>query len=70
MTKTNGSKLNFTNARLRAVQALYAHQMGDEDWDKVMSRFLLGELGTEALIDENRQEKYITLPEADSELLS
>ena len=64
----NISKLGFTNARLLAVQTIYAHMMGDEDWDKLMSRGLLGELGGKALTEENGTEKYVSLPSADAGL--
>ena len=64
------TKLRFTNARLLAVQALYAHAAGDEDWDKIMSRALLGELGGQALVEEDKTEAYVTLPEADSGLFT
>lgn len=64
----NNSKLSFTNARLLAVQTIYAHMMGDEDWNKLMSRGLLGELGGKALTEENGSEKYVALPAADAGL--
>lgn len=64
----NNSKLSFTNARLLAVQTIYAHMMGDEDWNKLMSRGLLGELGGKALTEENGTEKYVALPAADAGL--
>lgn len=66
----NTSKLGFTNARLLAVQTLYAHIMTDEAWDKLMSRALLGELGGQALAEENKKEDYIALPAADSGLFT
>ena len=66
----NTSKLNFTNARLLAVQALYAQSVTEENWDKVMSRALLGELGGQALVDEKQAEKYIPLPAADAGLFT
>ena len=64
----NTSKLGFTNARLLAIQTLYARLMNNEDWDKVMSRALLGELGGQALSEEDKTEDYVTLPSADSGL--
>ena len=64
----NMSKLSFTNARLLAVQTIYAHMMGDTDWNKLMSRALLGELGGIALNGEEGSEKYIRLPAADAGL--
>lgn len=62
------SKINLTNARLLAVQTIYAHVLGDESWDKLMSRALLGELGGAALVEEGKTEKYVALPAADSGL--
>lgn len=71
MTNTNTSKLKFTNARLLAIQALYAHSVSGEDWDKITSRFLLGEMGGK-LISENDKgdEEYITIEEADAGLFT
>ena len=64
----NTSKLSFTNARLLAVQTLYANLMGDADWDKLMSRGILGELGGKAISEEDGAEKYVSLPTADAGL--
>ena len=64
----NNSKLAYTNARLLAVQVLYAHEMGEENWDKLMSKALLGELGGEALTD--KEETRVKLPEADAGLFT
>ena len=69
MTKDT-SKLKFTNARLLAVQALYAYAVGKEDWDKIMSRALLGELGGQALVEEDKTEAYVALPAADAGLFT
>ena len=65
MTQT---KLALTNARLLAVQTLYAHLLTDEAWDKLMSRALLGELGGQALEEQDAKETYVNLPAADSGL--
>lgn len=71
MTKENTSKLKFTNARLLAVQALYAHAVSEEDWDKITSRFLLGELGAQLITENSRgDEEYITIESADAELFT
>ncbi len=64
------SKHPFTNARLMAVQAVYAHTQSNESWDKVISRFLLGEVGGEAILEENGSEDYVSLPEADQSLFA
>lgn len=67
---TDTSKLNFTNARLLAVQTLYAHAVGTEDWDKLLSRALLGELGGQVLTENGKEERYVILPPADAGLLT
>ena len=64
----NNSKIAFTNARLLAVQVLYAHEMGEENWDKLMSKALLGELGGEVLTE--KEENRVTLPAADAGLFT
>jgi len=64
----NNSKLAYTNARLLAVQVLYAHEMGEENWDKLMSKALLGELGGEVLTE--KEENTIKLPGADAGLFT
>ena len=62
------SKLSLTNARLLAVQTIYAQMMAEECWDKLMSKALLGEIGGEVLTEENKQEKYLPLTPADAGL--
>ena len=64
------TKLKFTNARLLAVQAIYAHDFSDESWDKITSRVLLGEMGGQALVDHDAREESIELPAADAELFT
>lgn len=64
------TKIKFTNARLLAVQTIYAHDFSDESWDKITSRVLLGEMGGEALIEENAHEERVELPAADAELFT
>ncbi len=64
------SKQPFTNARLCAVQAVYAKSCGTEGWDKVMSQFLLQELGTEILQEENGHEKYVPVAPMDEGLFT
>jgi N utilization substance protein B len=64
------SKIKFTNARLLAVQALYAHAVSDESWDKVTSRFLLGEVGGELILETDKGEEYITIEGADADLFA
>jgi len=64
------SKQPLTNARLMAVQAVYAKAQSGESWDKVISRFLLGEVGGEVISEEAESENYVTLPEADQGLFA
>ena len=66
--KENTSKIAFTNARLLAVQTIYANLMGETDWDKLISRGLLGELGGKALVEKDGNEEYVSLPSADAGL--
>ncbi|MBO7245026.1 MAG: transcription antitermination factor NusB [Alphaproteobacteria bacterium] len=61
----------FTNARLMAVQACYAKEVSDEMWDKVVSKFLLGEIGGQVIEDGIAgREKYIDLQPADAGLFT
>ena len=62
--------LKFTNARLMAVQAVYAHSQSGEDWNKLISRFLLEEMGGTVIDGEGKTEKYIALEPADKELFA
>ena len=66
----SNSKQLFTNARLMAIKAVYAQKQSGESFDKVISRFLLGEMGGEVISEENGSEKYITLSEADQSLFA
>ena len=49
--------LKFTNARLMAVQAVYAHAQSDEDWNKLISRFLLEEMGGNVIVGDGKEEQ-------------
>lgn len=62
--------LKYTNARLMAVQAVYAHTQSDEDWNKLISRFLLEEMGGSVIDSNGKTEKYVALEPADKELFS
>ena len=62
--------IKYTNARLMAVQAVYAHTQSDEDWNKLISRFLLEELGGSVIIGKGKTEKTVTLEPADKELFA
>ena len=62
--------LKYTNARLMAVQAVYAHTQSEEDWNKLISRFLLEEMGGSVIDTNGKVEKYIDLEPADKELFA
>ena len=63
--------LKFTNARLNAIQALYALQVNQLPVEKVIFDFLNGAVG-DTLIDEGPEgkENIIPLPDMDKELFS
>jgi len=63
--------LKFTNARLNAIQALYALQVNKLPVEKVIFDFLNGLVG-QSLVNENEdgKEEIIPLPEMDKELFS
>ncbi|MBQ8251699.1 MAG: hypothetical protein IJY92_07330 [Alphaproteobacteria bacterium] len=70
MTNINPNQ-KFTNARLMAVQACYAKEMNDERWEKITSKFLLGEIGGQVIEDGVAgREKYIDLQPADAALFT
>ena len=62
--------LKYTNARLMAVQAVYAHSQSEEDWNKLISRFLLEEVGGSVIDGDGKAEKYVALEPADKELFA
>lgn len=70
MEKKNTTQ-KFTNARLMAVQATYAKEFSNESWDKITSRFLLGEMGGK-VIEEGiaGRETYVNLQPADAKLFT
>lgn len=51
----------YTNARLMAIQATYAQAQTDEKWEKIVSRFLMGEVGG-MVIKEGIAGRYEILP--------
>ena len=61
----------FTNARLNAVQALYACEFSDIPVTKIIFQFLNGEVGN-TLINENEKgkEEFIVLSDMDHELFT
>ncbi len=70
MTETNSNQ-KFTNARLMAVQACYAKEMTEERWEKITSKFLLGEIGGQVIEDGVAgREKYVDLQPADAGLFT
>ena len=70
MTDTNPNQ-KFTNARLMAVQACYAKEMSDERWEKITSKFLLGEIGGQVIEDGVAgREKYVDIQPADAGLFT
>ncbi len=71
MTHISSPTQKFTNARLLAVQAVYAKQFSEESWDKITSRFLLGELGG-SVIEEGvaGRQTVVDLEPADAKLFS
>ncbi|MBQ6854325.1 MAG: hypothetical protein IJO11_02645 [Alphaproteobacteria bacterium] len=67
----------YTNARLLAVQAVYTHallaecEMPTDSWEKIVSRFLMGEVGGEVIKDGIAgREEYIPLEAADAKLFT
>ena len=70
MTDINPNQ-KFTNARLMAVQACYAQEISEERWEKVTSKFLLGEIGGQVIEDGVAgREKYVDLQPADAPLFT
>ncbi len=67
----NNGMLKFTNARLNAVQALYALEMNNEVLEKVIFDFLNGQVG-QTLLTENEKgkEELVPLPHMDNELFA
>ncbi len=67
----NNPTQKYTNARLMAIQAVYAKELSDESWEKVISRFLLGEAGGEVIKEGIAgREEYVTIESADSVLFA
>lgn len=62
--------LKYTNARLMAVQAVYAQAQSNEDWNKLISRFLLEEVGGTVIEGKGKEQKYIDLEPADKALFA
>ena len=62
--------LKYTNARLLAVQAVYAQTQSGEEWNSLISRFLLEEVGGQILDKVGKTERTIELVPADKELFA
>lgn len=62
--------LKYTNARLLAVQAIYAQAQSGEEWNSLISRFLLEEVGGKVLNKIGKSEQMIALEPADKELFA
>ena len=62
------SKQPFTNARLMAVQAYYAKAQSGENWDQVISRFLMEEIG--GILLKGEKEEVVKLEPADKSLFA
>lgn len=69
--KDKTSTLKFTNARLMAIQAIYMAEFTDEHVDAVTSRFLMGDVGGEVILEtEKGREEFIDIHEADVKLFT
>lgn len=65
------STLKYTNARLLAVQAIYMQQFSDENPDRIVSRFVLGEVGGQVVVErEKGREEIIDIQSADMKLFT
>ena len=62
--------LKYTNARLMAVQAVYAQAQSGEEWNSLISRFLLEEVGGQVVDKVGKTEQVISLEAADKELFA
>lgn len=60
----------YTNARLLAVQALYAHYLTGEKLDRITSRFLLGGLGGKVIDEVSGRETVVPIEPADAKLFT
>lgn len=60
----------FINARLMAVQAVYAQAFTGEAWNKIVSGFLLGEAGGKVILETDNREEEIFIEEADAGLFT
>ena len=71
MTEQVSKTQKFTNARLNAVQALYAAEFSDKPITKIIFQFLNGEIGQKLIVEnEKGKEEFIPLPDMDHELFA
>ncbi len=71
MTETISKTQKFTNARLNAVQALYAAQFSDLPIEKIIFQFINNEVGQTVIAEnEKGKEEFIALPDMDHELFA
>ncbi|MBO5997677.1 MAG: transcription antitermination factor NusB [Alphaproteobacteria bacterium] len=71
MTEQVAVTQKFTNARLNAVQALYAAEFSDKPITKIIFQFLNGEIGEKVIVEnEKGKEEFVTLPDMDHELFA
>ena len=65
------STLKYTNARLLAIQAIYMAEFSDENFDRIISRFVLGEVGGQVIVErEKGKEEVIDIQSADLKLFT
>ena len=65
------STLKYTNARLLAIQAIYMSEFSDENIDRITSRFVLGEVGGQVIVErEKGKEEVIDIQSADLKLFT
>ena len=61
----------FTNARLNAIQALYASEFSDKPIAKIIFQFLNGEMGKNLIYEnEKGKEEFVPLTDMDNELFA
>lgn len=71
MTEKLSPTQKFTNARLNAIQALYAAEFNQAPMEQVIFDFLNGKIGSQLLReDEASKEEFIELPVMDKELFA
>ena len=65
------STLKYTNARLLAVQAIYMSEFSDDGLERIVSRFVLGEVGGQVIVERAKgKEEVIDIQSADPKLFT